>query len=329
MALNESEFTTDEEDQGARKSFWDHVQDLRTAIVRSVIAIGIAIMICLLITPQIVAILERPLKHMRMFEHPKPTVTLEIGKARFGPFEVTKEEFPALPEGASPQAVFHIGTIKIGTQQVLTLVPDLNTAQDPPLEVRLHNLSPSEAFFTAFHVALYAAIIISSPFWIYFLGSFIVPAFKRKERKSIFAWVSWGVLLALAGVMLTYFLMLPIALRASMTYSNLLGFDAQDWRADEYISFVCKFLLGMGLGFQFPLVVLIFVKMGILSYAQLAKFRRHVIVISLVLGAVLTTPEVITQVAMAVPLYILYEVCIWIAWYWEWKKRKANKTIDI
>jgi sec-independent protein translocase protein TatC len=69
--------------------------------------------------------------------------------------------------------------------------------------------------------------------------------------------------------------------------------------------------------------------MGILSYAQLAKFRRHVIVISLVLGAVLTTPEVITQVAMAVPLYILYEVCIWIAWYWEWKKRKANKTIDI
>jgi sec-independent protein translocase protein TatC len=286
-------------------------------------------MICLLITPQIVAVLERPLKHMRMFEHSKTTVTLEIGKARFGPFEVTKEEFPALTDGASPQAVFNIGKIKIGNQQVLTLVPDLNTAQDPPLEVRLHNLSPSEAFFTAFHVALYAAIIISSPFWIYFLGSFIVPAFKRKERKSIFAWVSWGVLLALAGVMLTYFLMLPIALRASMTYSNLLGFDAQDWRADEYISFVCKFLLGMGLGFQFPLVVLIFVKMGILSYAQLAKFRRHVIVISLVLGAVLTTPEVITQVAMAVPLYILYEVCIWIAWYWEWKKRKANKTIDI
>ena len=316
MALNDSEFTTEEEDQGARKSFWDHVQDLRTAIVRSVIAIGVAIMICLLITPQIVSVLERPLKHMRMFEHPKPSVTLEIGRNRFGPFEVSREEFPALPAGEAPQAVYHIGTVKIAGQQVLTLVPDLNTSQDPPLEVRLH-------------VAVYAAIIISSPFWIYFLGSFIVPAFKRKERKSIFLWVLWGIILALAGVLLTYYLMLPIALRASMTYSNLLGFDAQDWRADEYISFVCKFLLGMGLGFQFPLVVLILVKMGILSHAQLAKFRRHVIVISLVLGAILTTPEVITQVAMAVPLYILYEACIWIAWYWEWKKRKANKTIDI
>jgi len=329
MAFNDAEFSADDEDLGTRKSFWDHVHDLRNAIVRSVIAIGIAIMICLLITPQIVALLERPLKHMHMFEHPKPTVTLEIGKTRLGPFEVSKEEFPALPDGAAPQAVYHIRTIKIGDQQVLTLVADTTTNQEPPLEVRLHNLSPSEAFFTAFHVAVYAAIIVSSPFWIYFLGSFIVPAFKRKERKSIFSWVTWGVILALTGVLLTYFFMLPIALRASMTYSNLLGFDAQDWRADEYISFVCKFLLGMAVGFQFPLVVLILVKMGILSHAQLAKFRRHVIVISLVLGAVLTTPEVITQVAMAVPLYILYEICIWIAWYWEWKKRRASKTIDV
>jgi sec-independent protein translocase protein TatC len=125
-------------------------------------------------------------------------------------------------------------------------------------------------------------------------------------------------------VLLTYFLLLPLALRASIAYSSLLGFDAYEWRAAEYISFTCKFLLGMGLGFQFPLVVLTLVKLGILSYAQLSRFRRHVIVISFVLGAILTTPEVITQVAMAVPLCLRYEVCIWLAWFWERKKRRAE-----
>jgi sec-independent protein translocase protein TatC len=80
----------------------------------------------------------------------------------------------------------------------------------------------------------------------------------------------------------------------------------------------------MGLGFQFPIVVLFLVKTGVLTHRDLAKYRRHVIVLSFILGAVLTTPEVITQVAMAVPLYILYEACIWIAWYWDWKKRRAE-----
>jgi sec-independent protein translocase protein TatC len=81
----------------------------------------------------------------------------------------------------------------------------------------------------------------------------------------------------------------------------------------------------MGLGFQFPIVVLLLVKLGVLTHRQLAHYRRHVIVLCLILGAVLTTPEVITQICMAVPLYLLYEICIWIAWYWDWKKRKAER----
>jgi len=326
MSAKDPEFSTEEEeDTGSRKSFWEHVQDLRTALIRSAIAIGLAIMICLLLTPQIVAILENPIRRMRLFEKPKSTVTLELGSAKLGPFDVSRDEFPALPAGATPHAVFRVGTATIAGQQVLTLQPDPNGAAADAIEVRLHNLSPTEAFLVAFHVAIYAAIVVSSPFWIYYLGSFIIPAFKRSERKVVFIWLGWGVFLALTGVLLTYFLLLPVALRASMKYSDLLGFSATDWRADEYISFVCKFLLGMGVGFQFPLVVLILVKMGMLTYRQLAHYRRHVLVISLVLGAILTTPEVITQIAMAVPLYLLYEICILIAWYWDWKKRRAGK----
>jgi sec-independent protein translocase protein TatC len=75
--------------------------------------------------------------------------------------------------------------------------------------------------------------------------------------------------------------------------------------------------------------VLFLVKIGLVTHKQLTHFRRHVIVLSLILGAVLTTPEIITQVAMAVPLYLLYEICIWIAWYWERKKRRADAAAGI
>ena len=78
----------------------------------------------------------------------------------------------------------------------------------------------------------------------------------------------------------------------------------------------------MGLGFELPVVILILVKLGILNYDMLSKGRRYMIVISFVLGAVLTTPEVVTQVLMALPLLVLYEISVWVAWYWERQERK-------
>jgi sec-independent protein translocase protein TatC len=323
MSEADPEFAV-EDDGGVKKSFWEHLKDLRSALVRSAIAIGAALVLCLLLDQQLVAILTGPLRRMEMFTAPHATVTFELGTNRLGPYTVTREEFPALPPGPAPHAVYRVGAATVGGQQVLTLVPDPGAPTGDVAEVSLLNLSPSESFFVAFHVAIYAAIAVSSPFWIYFLGGFILPALNFRERRVVLSWLGWAVLLFLLGVLSTYFLMLPVALKASVKYSNLLGFSSSDWRADDYISFVCKFILGMGVGFQFPLVVLFLVKIGVLTARQLAHYRRHVVVLSLILGAVLTTPEPVTQIAMAVPLYLLYEICIWIAWYWDRKKRRAE-----
>ena len=312
------------EDVGPKKSFWGHLNDLRSALVKSVAVIMVALIGCLFGSPWLVKVLEEPMRHMHMFEKAKPTVTFLVGDTRLGPYEVTREQFPGLPPGDAPQVVFRMGTAPMGNQQVATLAMEEAPKGSQPLEVKLHNFSPAESFMVAFHVALFAALAISSPFWIFFMGGFVLPALNLKERKVIFSWLGWSVFLFLAGVLTTYFVLLPVALRASVQYSELLGFSAQDWRAQEYINFVCKFIFGMGLGFQFPLVVLFLVKIGVLTHERLKKYRRHVAVLSLILGAVLTTPEVVTQVAMAVPLYLLYEVCIWIAWYWEKKKKKAQ-----
>ena len=316
---------TPENEPGERKSFWEHIADLRRAIIRAGIALGVALLACMFCADKIVAILEYPLRHIDLFEKPKPTVTFQIGSTQLGPYAVTRDQFAGLPPGAAPHAVFQIGTATVGTTQVATLklLPETVTPGST-MKVRLHNLGPAEGFFVAFHVAFYGALVLSAPFWIYFFGGFIMPALHVRERKVILTWAAWGLVLFLLGVLTCYFILLPVALRASVEYSDLLGFDAYDWRADDYISFVTHFIFGMGLGFQFPIVVLFLVKIGMLTHRDLAKYRRHVCVLSFILGAVLTTPEVITQVAMAIPLYLLYEICIWIAWYWDWKKRRAE-----
>lgn len=329
--MSDQEFSSEADDEGGmRKSFWEHLQDLRTALIRSVISIFVAVVLCLLLSQQIIKVLKYPLERMHLFEKDHPTVTLMIGDRKEGPFEVTREQYPDLPPGDAPHALYHLEMKKVGDD--LMPVLKLDPKPDPTAsanEINLINLSPSEAFMTAFHVGLYAAIVVSAPFWLFFMGSFIVPALKTKERSAIGQWLFWGTFLALTGVLLTYFLLLPVALRASVKYSEWLGFGSSDWRADEYVDFVCKFILGMGVGFQFPIVVLLLVKMGLVTHQQLAKYRRHVIVVSLVLGAILTTPEVFTQIAMAVPLYLLYEICIWIAWYWDWKKRRRGEIVEI
>ena len=308
---------------GPRKPFLEHLEDLRRALLRCVVVILVALLVCLFTVDKIASILEYPIRRMHLLDKPKPTVTFQLGAVRFGPYEVSRDQFAVLPPGDTPHVVYKVGVTKIGEEQVVTLKPD--PQGDPGVSrIKLRNLNPAEGFMVAFHIALYASFVVSAPFWLYFLGQFLLPALHVRERRFLFTWLGWGVLLFMLGVLLTYFILLPLALRASIQYSALLGFDAYEWRADEYIRFTCKFLLGMGLGFQFPLVVLTLVKLGILGYRQLAHFRRHVIVGSFIVGAILTTPEVITQVAMAVPLCLLYEICIWLAWFWERKKRRQE-----
>ena len=172
MADETPTVTPDVEDTGPKKSFWGHLADLRSALIRSVIAIGASLLVCLLISPWLVKVLEEPLRHMHMFEKAKPTVSLEIGSTKLGPFEVTREQFPGLPPGDAPNVVFRVGTATVGKEQVATLTMEPEQKAGQQIEIRLHNFSPAESFMVAFHVALFAAVGVSAPFWIYFMGGF-------------------------------------------------------------------------------------------------------------------------------------------------------------
>jgi sec-independent protein translocase protein TatC len=258
-------------------------------------------------------------------------VNVSFGTNSLGNFTLTAEQQQALALGTNRFAAIQVEPVLAGTNRVLGWRVNENpqvVADMHRMKIDLVNFSPAGGFFVAVQVAFYGGMVLAAPFMLYFIASFVFPALKWKERKYIFRAVFIGGGLFLLGVSFCYFMLMPLALGASQMYSQWLGLGAFQWRAEEYISFVCRFMLGMGIGFELPVVILTLVKIGILSHSTLAKARRYMIVVNLILGAVLTTPEVITQVVMFVPLQFLYEITVWIAWYWEQPDRsKARRRL--
>jgi sec-independent protein translocase protein TatC len=326
---SESEHSDETTEGGPVKSFLEHLEDFRWLLIKCAVALSLTMLLCLIGANYVIGVIKWPLSRARVsYPGTNQIVTVSFGATRLGSYPITPEQQQLLHTGTNRFAVVVVEPVTVGTNQILSC----RVNEDPAaladaqrMHIDLVNLTPAGGFFVAFQVAFYGGMVLSSPFILYFIATFVFPALRLRERKYIYRALFIGGGLFLIGVAFCYFVLMPVALAASQMYSQWLGLGATQWRAEEYISFVCKFMLGMGLGFELPVVILTLVKIGVLNYRMLRSMWRYMIVINLVLGAVLTTPEVVTQVLMAVPLYMLYEITVWIAWYWEWRDRKRGK----
>jgi sec-independent protein translocase protein TatC len=316
-----------DEEGGPVKSFLEHLEDLRWVLIKSGSALMVSMMLCLLAGNYVVRVLEWPLERAPVrHSHKVQTARVLFGTNQLGQFEVGGDSPFAALVGSNTFVTLRMVPIESGTNHFLGLVPEPESESAQRLPIQIINLSPAGAFIVATKVAFYGGMVLAAPFIFFFIAEFVFPALRMHEKKYIYRGLFFGVGLFAVGVSFCYFILMPIALSASVQYAEWLGFAAYQWRAEDYISFVCKFMLGMGLGFELPVVVLTLVKIGVLNYAMLSKARRYVIVINFILGALLTTPEVVTQILMALPLQFLYEVSVWIAWYWERKARKKESA---
>lgn len=321
--------TEEDGEGGPVKPFLDHLEDFRWLLIKCVVVTLIGMVICLAAGNYLMEVIKWPLKKSAEASDQGATNQLMVvmaGTNQLGKLDVPAGLEKAFDFGTNRRVVFELMPVKIGTNEFLAFARSTNeSAAAKPIEQLLLNLTPAGGFIVAFQLAIYGGIVLASPFLIFFIGQFLLPALKLNEKRYLLRGFTAGVVLFLGGVSFCFFKLMPLALNASAKYSQWLGISADQWTAENYIGFVCKFLLGMGLGFEMPVVILVFVKLGVLNYRMLAGFRRYMIVINLVLGAVLTTPEVLTQVMMAIPLQILYEITVWIAWYWEWRERKREE----
>ncbi len=165
-----------------------------------------------------------------------------------------------------------------------------------------------EAFLTYFKVSIYSGILIAWPFILYQIWAFVAPGLYQRERREAFPFIFYSTVFFLAGAAFAYFVLFPVAFKFLLSFGQ--GVMKPFPTAREYLSFTVKLLLALGLVFQFPVVALMFSRLGILSASSLTRNRRLAIIIFFVAAAVITPPDIVSQIMVAAPLIGLYELTI-------------------
>jgi len=177
-----------------------------------------------------------------------------------------------------------------------------------PLQI----ISPTEGFTTYMRVALFSGIALAMPVILYEIYAYVDPALRPGERRFILLLGPFILALFVGGMAFCYFLLLPQAIQFLFTFGSDV-FEASP-RASEYISFVTTFILGVGLVFEVPVIIYGLVRIGIVQRSWLAKQRRYVFLIVFVVGALITpTPDPFNQTLVAVPMYLLFELGLFLA----------------
>jgi len=179
-----------------------------------------------------------------------------------------------------------------------------------------------EAFFTYLKVAFLAGLIVASPIILYEFWMFVAPGLYKNERRMMMPIVLLSSLFFIGGALFGYFIVFPWG------FKFFLGFATDTIRPlpsmKEYFGFSAKMLLAFGLVFELPLVLTFLAKLGIVSVEFLKKNRKYAILLFFAGAAILTPPDVITQIMMALPLMVLYEISIIGAKIFGKKKEKPN-----
>lgn len=176
---------------------------------------------------------------------------------------------------------------------------------------RLYVTAPSEALLTQLRLAVYAGAVLASPVALYQAAAFVLPGLTPSERRLLLLTLPPMLLLFLLGVAFGYLVALPLMLRF------LMGFAREPLvqliSAQGYLSFVLGTVVPFGVAFELPLLVLALVRLGLVDAAALARWRKVAVLAILVVAAVFSPPDVVSQLVLAAPMLLLYEASVWVA----------------
>jgi len=266
-----AEETSTKKDKNKKKppekemSFWEHLEELRWHVLRSLIAILVL---------AIVAFLNRHLIFDTIILAPKDSEFI--------------------------------------TNRVLCKVAEWLSVQRlciDNLSLSIINIKMSGQFLVHMYVSIVAGIIVAFPYIIYELWRFISPALYEKERKYTTGAVAVCSLLFILGVLFAYFLIVPLTINFLGTY-QVSDFVANQVALSSYIGTVVSVTLGVGIVFELPILVYFLTRVGILTPEFLRKNRKYMIVILLIISAIITPPDVFSQILVVIPLMVLYEISI-------------------
>ena len=260
-----------------RMSLGDHIAELRTRLVRGIVAVLVAFVVSWSYYHEVAELVVQPYNHAAEMLNEERAESLE-------------EELAADPTLDRGEYFDERGELRVRVENLTTL-------------------SVHEGFLFALKTCFYFALFIGGPVLIYQLWRFIAAGLYPHERRASMRYLPYSILLFLGGVVFGYKVMVPYALFYLGSAFSLETFGAT-YTLGHYMSFLTTLTLALGAVFQLPVVMVFLARIGVIEVATMRKYRGHVIVSAFILSALLTPPDPVTQSLMAVPIVILYEVGI-------------------
>ena len=205
--------------------------------------------------------------------------------------------------------------------------PYANAVKDDEISRRLIFTALHETFITYIKVAFFAAIFLGSPVLLIQIYKFIAPGLYKNEKKAILPYLVSTPILFLLGGLLVYYLVMPLAIKFFLSFETL-GSSSNlpiqlEAKVNEYLSLIMRLIFAFGISFQLPILLNLLARIGVVNSNYLKTRRRYVIVIIFAIAAILTPPDPITQIGLAIPLLFLYELSILTVKFTE-KKREQE-----
>lgn len=192
-------------------------------------------------------------------------------------------------------------------------------------EVAFITTTPMEPIFVKLKVSLVLGFLVALPIVVWQIWSFILPALKKNERKYLYFIVPSSIILFVGGAAFSFYFVLPVGLKFLLFAGGGAVESTPFVTKSSYLNFILTFILSFGLVFQLPIVLILLIRLGFLSPATLAKHRKWAFFLIVVLAVIISpTPDLLTQLLMAGPMYMLYELSIWLGYL---AVRSRNKEL--
>ena len=206
--------------------------------------------------------------------------------------------------------------------------PYANAVKDDDNSRRLIFTALHETFIAYLKVAFFAAIFFGSPVLLIQIYKFIAPGLYKNEKKALLPYLIFTPILFLFGGLLVYYLIMPLAIKFFLSFESI-GSNTSlpiqlEAKVNEYLSLIMRLIFAFGISFQLPILLNLLAKIGVVNSTYLKKTRRYVIVIIFTAAAILTPPDPITQIGLAIPLLLLYELSILTVKFTE----KKDKVVE-
>ena len=207
--------------------------------------------------------------------------------------------------------------------------PYADAVQNDNHERRLIFTALQETFITYLKVSFFAAFFASSPLILIQIWKFVAPGLYDNERKALMPYLIATPLLFLLGGALVYYLIMPLAIKFFLSFETSLQVNSLpiqlEAKVNEYLSLIMKLIFAFGISFQLPVILSLLARVGFIDSEYLKKRRKYVVVIIFAVAAILTPPDPVTQIGLAIPLLLLYEISIWSVKIIEKKIKEKEK----